>query len=201
MREIIIKKYVYKFEELSREAKNKAKKDFINDGCRVFEWGEYIKEELKNVFPNSALLVEWSLNFCQGDGVNVYGSINPEDVFSDGGFTDKEKEIISNYYSECSIFEEYLTIPRNLSYSYCKADKAEPTNIIVTDMAETGWEDAPKYAATIEKYRAAMINKAEEFCARMEKEGYEYLYTISDEDFQEIAEANDWEFYEDGGLY
>lgn len=200
MRIVHLQKAIYKFDELSREAKNRAKKDYLND-CRSYEWSEYIKAELENVFPHSALLVEWSLNSCQGDGVNVYGSINPEDVFSDGGFTDKEKEIISNYYSECSIFEEYLTIPRNLSYNYCKAQEVETTEIIVADMEETGWDDVSQYAATIEKYRAAMINKAEEFCARMEKEGYEYLYNISDADFQEIAEANDWEFFEDGRLY
>lgn len=31
--------------------------------------------------------------------------------------------------------------------------------------------------------------------------GYTYFYEISDEDMQEMCEANDWEFLADGSLY
>ena len=75
MREIIKKFNVYQYSELSDEAKAKVRSWYIDDPFRAEELTDMINEDLKNLFPNSELKVEWSLSSCQGDGVNVYGDL------------------------------------------------------------------------------------------------------------------------------
>ena len=38
-------------------------------------------------------------------------------------------------------------------------------------------------------------------CRYYEKWGYEFFYEISEEDLEEVCEANDWEFFEDGTVF
>ena len=64
----LIKIYnVYSYSELSDEAKEKAKEDYLNDYCRSEALTDIYMEDLKNIFPNSDLKIQWSLNGCQGD--------------------------------------------------------------------------------------------------------------------------------------
>ena len=39
------------------------------------------------------------------------------------------------------------------------------------------------------------------YCYEMERHGYEYLYNISDEDMEDISNANDWMYLENGEFY
>ena len=75
MREIIKKFNVYQYSELSDEAKAKVRSWYVDDPVRSEELTFLINQDLKNLFPNSKLKVEWSLSYCQGDGVNVYGDL------------------------------------------------------------------------------------------------------------------------------
>ena len=85
----LIKIYnVYSYSELSNEAKEKAKEDYLNDYCRSEALTEIYMEDLKNIFPNSDLKIQWSLNGCQGDGVNIYGNLNINDIFNLPNVTD-----------------------------------------------------------------------------------------------------------------
>ena len=38
-------------------------------------------------------------------------------------------------------------------------------------------------------------------CRSYEKQGYEYFYEISDEDLEEMCEANEYEFLADGTIF
>jgi hypothetical protein len=38
-------------------------------------------------------------------------------------------------------------------------------------------------------------------CRGYEKMGYEYLYTVDEEEMSEVCSANNWEFLEDGTYY
>lgn len=75
MREIIKKFNVYQYSELSDEAKAKVRSWYVDDPVRSEELTFLINQDLENLFPNSKLKVEWSLSYCQGDGVNVYGDL------------------------------------------------------------------------------------------------------------------------------
>lgn len=123
----LIKIYnVYSYSELSDEAKEKAKEDYLNDYCRSEALTNIYMEDLKNIFPNSDLKIQWSLNGCQGDGVNIYGNLNINDIFNLPNVTDMkwigdeltEKEIrtMKFYMSE---YQEDIILPMNRRYCYC----------------------------------------------------------------------------------
>lgn len=71
----------YTFPELTGEAKEKAKEWYLNDESLSWELTNNYESDLSCIFPNSDLKVQWSLSYCQGDGVNIYGSVNMEDIF------------------------------------------------------------------------------------------------------------------------
>ena len=123
----LIKIYnVYSYSELSDEAKKKAKEDYLNDYCRSEALTNIYMEDLKNIFPNSDLKIQWSLNGCQGDGINIYGNLNINDIFNLPNVTDMkwigdeltEKEIrtMKFYMSE---YQEDTILPMNRRYYYC----------------------------------------------------------------------------------
>lgn len=70
----------YTFPELTGEAKEKAKEWYLNDETLSWELTNNYESDLSCIFPNSDLKVQWSLSYCQGDGVNIYGSVNMEDI-------------------------------------------------------------------------------------------------------------------------
>ena len=101
----------YTYPELSEEAKEKAKEWYLNDESLSWELTDSYESDLSCIFPNSDLKVQWSLSYCQGDGVNIYGSVNMEDIFAlpqnapaynwiDGYLTEKEIRTLRFYMSE-----------------------------------------------------------------------------------------------------
>ena len=75
---------VYTYDELSDEAKEKVKDEFLrvrqeyesdvfSDSCGTM---------LKELFPNSNLKIEYSLSYSQGDGFNTYGSLDVNDLIN-----------------------------------------------------------------------------------------------------------------------
>ena len=105
---VVTREYeVYSFEELDVEAKERVKSWYLDDEIRVDMLTETYEENLRLAFPNSDLKVQWSLSSCQGDGVNIFGTLNLEDAFKlpesnfydfldeyKGYFTEKEKRTI-----------------------------------------------------------------------------------------------------------
>ena len=124
---------VFTFPELNGEAKEKAKEWYLNDETLSWELTDSYESDLSCIFPNSDLKVQWSLSYCQGDGVNIYGSVNMEDIFSlpqnapaynwiDGYLTEKEIRTLRFYMSE---YKNEVKIPVNRRYSYCMADSID----------------------------------------------------------------------------
>ena len=102
---------VFTFPELNGEAKEKAKEWYLND--------ETLSWELTDSY--------------ESDGVNIYGSVNMEDIFSlpqnapaynwiDGYLTEKEIRTLRFYMSE---YKNEVKIPVNRRYSYCMADSID----------------------------------------------------------------------------
>ena len=79
---------VYNFNELSDNAKEKVREQYLNGQDAEFFYEDsmtYINE----LFPNSKLDIQFSLGYCQGDGFNIYGEIsffdlmkNLKDIFT-----------------------------------------------------------------------------------------------------------------------
>lgn len=53
----------------------------------------------------------------------------------------------------------------------------------------------------IDKFEKMVISIFFKLCSAYEKEGYSYLYEISDEEMNDLSEANEWEYLEDGSLF
>ena len=76
----IIKTYnVYNYNELSDEAKEKVQQHYLDDPIRNDLFYEDCMETIHSLFPQSDLKVQYSLSSCQGDGFNIYGTL---DVFN-----------------------------------------------------------------------------------------------------------------------
>ena len=72
---------LYKYEELDSKGKEKAKRKYL-DGQDEYEFTDMVEADTTLVFPNSELKVQYSLSYCQGDGLSVYGSLDFEDIFN-----------------------------------------------------------------------------------------------------------------------
>ena len=72
----IKRKYnTYDFSELNESAKERVRQWYLDDDMRSSDWENEIEQDLMIMFPNSDLHIQFSLNSCQGDGVNIYGNL------------------------------------------------------------------------------------------------------------------------------
>ena len=82
MRTITRTYVIYHYDELSDKAKEKVKAWYLNDDSRTIEFEDEYTENLRYLFKNSRLSLQFSLAYCQGDGLNIYGELDLEDVFT-----------------------------------------------------------------------------------------------------------------------
>lgn len=209
MRTETIEYNVYRYNELSDEAKEKVKQWYL-DGQYPEYFTNTCEEDLYNLFGENDLKVEYSLGYCQGDGFNIYGKINARNIFEclekhNGGtqleqfenmLTEKEKRTILNYANECGEIE----LPHNGRYCYCMVNQ--------TDIANEWEYQLYNYSMyrdinteVLKKFELMVHGIFECLCKDYEKNGYAYFYEIDDEDLEELCEANDYEFLEDGTVF
>ena len=209
MRTATVEYKVYKYNELSEKAKEKVKQWYL-DGQEPYTFTEMCEEDLKNLFGENDLKVQYSLSYCQGDGFNIYGKIEAENIFKclekhNGGsqlekfedmLTDKEKKTILNYADECGEIE----LPSNNRYCYCIVHHTD-----VADDWEYKLENYSGYAnintKVLEKFENLVHLIFTELCKGYETMGYEYFYEIEEEELEELCEANGYEFLEDGTMF
>ena len=198
MRTIIIEERVYSFSELSEKAKERAIQDFINTGIQDEDFYECLECAACETFGDD-ISVQMSLSFCQGDGINVYGNVDVEKILLDNKdyFSEKEYKALI-WYDNQGYLDIFL--PYNRHYCYCIADRIDNGKDIAEDIARC-YSLRNINDSAIEKLRNLIVDKVEEFCNERERDGYDYICEVSEEEFLEMAEANEWEFLEDGTLY
>lgn len=209
MRTATIEYKVYKYNELTEEAKEKVRQWYL-DGQEPFIFTEMIEEDLYNLFGENDLKVQYDLGYCQGNGLNIYGKVDTEKIFKclekhNGGtqlkefenlLTDKEKKTILNYAAECGEIE----LPYNNHYSYCMARYIDIANDWEYDLENySGYTNINK--EVLEKFEELVKGIFNTLCKSYEKQGYEYFYEINEEDLEECCEANGYEFLEDGTIF
>ena len=170
---------------------------------------DWIIEDLNFIFGKNDLNVQYSLGYCQGDGLNIYGFINAENILDclkkhntgaqlkefENILTEKETRTILNYAENCGKIE----IPQNRHYCYSLADYIEFAD---------NWENELYYAG-YKNINTEAINKFEKLVKEIfgkldsdfETDGYNYFYEIEDDELSEICDCNNWEFTENGNLY
>lgn len=210
--EVVTREYkVYNFSELSEDAKEKAKQWYLDDDFRPQEFENIYTEDLYYLFNNSDLKMQFSLSYCQGDGLNIYGKLDLMDVFSvirdtdHSGeqfkqykdlFSEHEQKTIEAYMEACG---REIELPYNRHYCYCVDDRV--------DFADE-WIEILEYCRykniqidTIRKMEKLVGRIFENLSATYEKYGYDYFYNADDEVVNEACEANGWRFLEDGTFF
>ncbi len=189
----------YKFSELSRKAKDYAKESFLNEDIRNEDFYYLIKEDIHYLFPNSDLDIQYSLSSCQGDGFNIYGSLNLKDILSMPDvkkvFTIKEMATILFYINKHT---DTIKLPKNKAYCYCIADRIDLVNDFMYELENQSLRNINNYI--LEKMENIVRKIITKLCSDCENQGYEYIYNISDEEFDEIAEHSEWIFYKNGEI-
>jgi hypothetical protein len=199
---------VYKYNELSDDAKEKVREWCLN-GREPFIFTEDCKEDLRNLFGKNNLNVQYSLASCHGDGFNIYGTIDAESIFNclekhNGGtqlerfenvMTDKEKKTILHYAKECGAIE----LPINSRYCYSLADYIDIVESWEWELDINGYKNIN--TDVLNKFENLVREIFGTLCMAYEKWGYDFFYEISDEDLEEMCEANGYEFLEDGSIF
>lgn len=205
--QVVTEYELYKYEELNSEAKEKAKRNYL-DNLEPAQFTDEVETDLKTVFPGSDLKVQYSLNHLQGDGLSVYGSLDFEDIFNilNGNdhpsliegiahFAEKEIKTLRFYASE----EGTLNVDINWRYSFF----CDWCYNFADDWIDTFESDGLSSIKTDLIYRFEKTVKTimQRYCKEWEKEGYQFFCEIDDESMEEISEAVGWEYLADGTLY
>lgn len=194
---------IYTYDELSKQAKERVKRDFLNTDYLNSVFAEDTETDLELDFPNSNLKRQYRLSSCQGDGFNIYGSIsfkdlenNRRDATPDNEFypltvfTDKEWKKLREYSGDFRII-----VPENRRYGYCMCDRIDFANEALSYLGEKADKDL------VYKFEHVVKRVVGEYCRKKEQEGYDFLYNISDEEMSDISDCNGWEYTEFGDIW
>ena len=194
---------VYYFEELNEEAKKKAIEDYRRGGTWE-QWdndnlSEYFKERLMEYGFYDDVQIEFSLGYCQGDGVAFYGEIdfsiwlkNHQDHF-----TKKELKRLEWLNEECGV--ELFTTRNSYGYRYSHYNTMD---INATYNEYRGFRDSDLLDEVLDKVERLLKDEVVELSCDFESIGYEKIeYKNGDEYIIESIVANEYEFMEDGSRY
>lgn len=209
MRTLYIEKTLYTYDELDSNAKKNAKERILDMFHTTYLFAEDCIQDLKNLFGvETNLKVEYSLSCCQGDGLNIYGSIDAKNIIEclekhnagdqlkefENILTEKEKKTILKYAEYCGD----IYIPENDRYTYSMANCISLDDWIV-ELESYKFKKINTKA--IEKFESMLKGIFENLNTLYENDGYKYFYEIDEQELKEICLENDYEFYEDGTLF
>lgn len=194
---------IYEFNELSEDAKQTVREWWSDQrGDVSYEFSDWCNEDLKAMFPNSDLKVEYSLGYSQGDGLNIYGSLRLTDVIEliKDNFTKDELAYFDKVFAD---YGDNFNMPSNNCYCYCICDRHNYIEDIILDMECDGNDDIN--IAALNKLNDSIKCCLTDYCEICEKQGYEFFYPDIESDNDEYlvsdCECNGWEFLEDGTLF
>ena len=191
---------LYKFEELSEEAKQTAIEKYRENqwehGEFLIFFEEYCNEKIQEEgFKNPK--VQYSLSNCQGDGLS----------FSADGY-DKLEELFINELGKgkektAKILAENCEVKiTGNSGRYCFASKSDIDLYLENYSSSINVLNTNNIDIVISKVLAALEDKYISLCEELEKDGYNEIdHENSDEYITESIKANEYDFTEDGRQY
>jgi hypothetical protein len=200
MKQVVKTFNVYKFNELSKEAKDKAfkwlKDIIVDDRFTSFEDDCY--EVLKDVYNLlDVRRVIYNITSSQGDGVSITcpnfntATIN-EAIFNDEATPEAVKDNIKKLGDNLKV----ETVINNGRYAYAVESQVSVhldgfNDDLVKDLLPEHIED---------QLQQAYAKQYLKICKQLEDNGYS-LYNVTMEEVEDIADINGYEFMEDGSYY
>jgi predicted small secreted protein len=190
---------IYKFDQLTEEAKKVARKWLrSDDGNFTTVDSDYLTDNFIDDLTECGWKepdVSWSLNYCQGDGVSFTGEIDCMSAFKlvqDRLYSTYFREIYTLCRREL-LFIKSVRIGHHYSHSRTVA--------IDIEMNESGWahSNSTFRNEAIDHFMNVLGEWKETKCSEFEKLGYDEIeYRGSDECVDEDIRANEYEFTVDG---
>lgn len=184
MRTETIERTIYRFSELSDDAKSNAISRYATD----YDWAETSLdtfEEIASLAGMSNPKIYYSGFWSQGDGACVTGYW----YASDAKASDEYGEEVA------ALLAPFVDAPQGLSATLTHRGRYYHEQSVSIDFSWDGEDDYPEEAA--EAIDEAFRDLMRWFYHSLEKE-YDYLTSV--DSFQEQADANEWEFDETGQL-
>lgn len=118
---------------VGRDAAKEEVRQWYIEGQEPEIFSEMYQERLDELFPKSILKVQYSLNYCQGDGLNIYGTVYLTEILENikDAFSEKELKYLQWVFKE---FDVGYTMDENRHYCYCICDRNEYTEDVWSDM-------------------------------------------------------------------
>ncbi|WPF70251.1 hypothetical protein BCVP_CDS0223 [Bacillus phage BC-VP] len=189
--------FVYQYDELKAESKENAVKWFQDTLREEFTIeSEHITEDFTSALEEKGyegLEVQWSLNYCQGDGVAFYGTLFTTDLvkLSERLLSDKEYKRLKAIAKG----EDFSIEINRCNYHYNHWNTMET---YLND--EHVFGDYPKVWELLQKLERAISDDIKEVSKELERKGYEQIeYYFSKEYAIEEIKANEYEFDVNGG--
>lgn len=173
----------YKYNELTKEVQQNLKEKIVHSWGYMDDFHWKIQDMIENNFPNSDIKIQWSLNCCQGDGVNLYGVLDHRDAieFIRKMQPDKLEEDFIKIIKFCDID---FKLPENPRYSYCYVSNVDVAIDMISEYEIiTGEEPPEEWQAATKRFESVLIECIENLCEKIESYGYDYFDTdyIDDE--------------------
>ena len=164
-------------------------------------------EKINEKFPNSDIEYTYSLNYSQGDGFGLMGSIDIDDALNltNITFNQDEKDLFDNLNNngeghrashEIRIFNSRRSTFFNdnmIDVIYNKKDIKETAEEVGIDI------DINDFYNKLKQFDAKLKEVLDQFCYDMEKRGYELLDNL-EKDIEEDIILRDENYDEDGNV-
>lgn len=211
MKTILKEIKLYKYDELSKEAKEKVNNkylEFYRHECDFF-FEDVIKNSLENegVRGVACIDVHWNLGYSQGDYVKILGNIYFEDLSDElknkfyKGLSNEEL----NFFKQ---FEKYSEICfREFYYGSCCVEIYVQLSATPEELYDLGldndfkFEDKEKYYKISPKIDKNIEEWYDEICEEYKELGYKYFYEVDEDEIKECYEAEGRLFLENGEMY
>lgn len=189
---------IYSYDELSRDAKERAKEDVRNFYENILDsYLESFNEEAKEQIEKegfSDVDINYSLSYSQGDGFSFTGYVG-----NVAEFIEKIGSRFSKLYTSEYVDDISIEIVRN-THHYAHE------NTVSAEVEIYYSEDIPdKEYRELESLSNELQEEVEEYknnlCKKLEKQGYKEIdFFYSEENIEDFIESNEYEFYENGGI-
>lgn len=201
---------LYRYNELSEEAREKANEEYLE----INRYGDYFEELVKYDLKYAKdcgwienIKVIYDLGHSQGDYVNIIGSIYFEDLNNElkkrfcKGLSNEELNFFKQFekYSEICFREFYVgsnCVEINIQLS---ATPEEMYDLGLDN--DFKFEDQEKYYKISPKIEKNIEEWDDEICEEYKELGYRYFYEADEDEIKEYYEDTEQLFLENGEMY